>query len=427
VKRLNPKNIEIPSKTTYKLDRILMAAAAVGNPQFGRKCIIVAGTNGKGSTCEYLTQLFLQARRREIGDSLLNSNELSKLSPISSRLRVGTYISPHVMYRTERIRVDGRRISELELQRYEKKYAQIFEPLSYFERLTLLAFLYFRDQQVDLQILEVGIGGRLDATNISDPDLSVVTRIDYDHQEILGRSLSKIAREKAGVMRKDRRVFISEQSPEADRALAACAKKLRAPLVRSEKQKFSASIERVLNTIERGRGHHQRDNACLALTTFLHAARLWNLELTSSQIHHALRTELPVARIQVLRKKPLFIIDGSHNENSMAALDDYLKIHHPSVKFHIVFGLMNDKTYEPMLRLIRSWGTHFYFPYFYLERQVTPTQLKKWEPRGEVVEKLSLLIPKLWSKKSPVLVVGSLYLAGEVLKILEKQGKPVLP
>jgi dihydrofolate synthase/folylpolyglutamate synthase len=376
---------------------MIEASRAAGRPELGRTTLLVAGTNGKGSTCNYLTHLFLEAG-----------------------LRVGTYISPHVVNRTERIRLNAQAIPELTLKAYEKKYRKILEPLSYFERFTLIAFLYFRDQKVDLQILEVGIGGRLDATNIAQPSLSVITRIDFDHQNVLGNTIEKIAREKAGIMRAQVPVIVSKQLPKARRSLERASERLKASLIWSEDQRFSHETERILKQISKKRGSHQEQNARLALSVFFQSGS----QLSALKIKRALFRELPLARIQFLRKKPAFLVDGSHNPNSLDALTDFLKTHHRNFKFEIVFGAMTDKPAKAMLSQLQPFARGFHFPVYYTERQRMPNELMKLcsSKKARVTEDLSILLRELWRRKSPVLVVGSLYLAGEVLSILQKRG-----
>ncbi len=400
--QFDPRKIEIPSKTTYKLETIRRVAAELDHPEQGRRTIIVGGTNGKGSTCVLLTRLFL-----------------------SSGLKVGTFISPHVVHRTERISINGKPISEFTLRRYEKKYRRSLDSLSFFERYTILAFLIFRDYKVDLQILEVGLGGRLDATNISSPDISVITRIDYDHQAILGHTIQKIAKEKAGIMRKHGLVAFGAQRVAALRTLRARARQLNAEMIKMPPE--DRQVLKTLGLIEQTRGVHQRQNAELAWTVYEKARRLWNLQLTTKDKCQALKGPLPHARIQVLKNKPLWIVDGSHNLNSLDALDKYLTAHFRDRKFTVIFGAMNDKDIVPMLRKVKPWAERVMIPLFYPERQMLPEKLKAlWKKIGVKAESSNDLIQTLKQardSKMPVLVVGSLYLAGAVLSqkgILEK-------
>jgi len=300
---LNPKKIEIPSARTYKLETIWKVSESLGFPQWGRRTVLVAGTNGKGSVCAYLTALMR-----------------------TSGLKVGTYSSPHVVHRTERIRINGNPIQEALLRRYEKRYDKALEPLTYFERMTILAFLIFRDQGVGIQILEVGMGGRLDATNISDPDVSAITRIDYDHQEVLGSTLSLIATEKSGIMRPGRACVTGSQVPEARRQIQKESKRVQSSLKVAKLEDFRAGERAILKEIERERGAHQFQNAMIALRTFQCCQDLWpSLKtLSAAKLKSCLSSKvLWPARLQVVRKKPLILVDGSHNQNSVDAFVSY--------------------------------------------------------------------------------------------------------
>lgn len=402
---LNFQKFDVPSKETYKLEKMRLAAALTDHPELGRRTILVAGTNGKGSTCTYLTHLFQ-----------------------SAGFKVGTYSSPHVVERGERIRINGKPLSEFELLSYEKRYKRILEPLTYFERMTMLAFLIFRDKRVDLQVLEVGMGGRLDATNISSPDIGVITTIDYDHQEVLGASLSKIAYEKAGIMRKRRPVFVVKQRPQARASLQKHAKKIGAYLFESSPFMMAPKIEAEIKRIEKVRGVPQAENARAAVSVFLYAMEIWEFGGSAAQTVKALRGDLWPARIQILRKSPVFIIDGAHNPNAIENLCHYLKQKKFSKKFTLVFGAMDDKPVEQMCRQLKPWAQKIYCPTFYPEREMPPEVLAQvWKKIGskksevDTATLLPELIRKLWSRREPVLVAGSFYLAGAVLAELKKQ------
>lgn len=402
---INPKKFEIPSKATYKLEQMRLAAALLDHPEIGRRTILVAGTNGKGSTCTYLSALLS-----------------------GTGLKVGTYSSPHVVSRTERIRINSKPISEFELQKFEKKYARVLDPLTYFERMTVLAFLIFREKNADVQVLEVGLGGRLDATNISNPDVSVISRIDYDHQEILGSSLSEIATEKAGIMRKRRPCFIAAQAGEVKKAFQKMSALKGASLRWASDVHFSQPIEKLLSKIFDERGKHQEENARLALSVFQELAFDWNLHLSCSEMKSALFAPTLPARLQVIRRKPLFLIDGAHNENAIFALKAWLKKNHSQKnhgtrKFHIVFGVMQDKAVETMIKHLKPMALDVELPEaFYPERQMSAENLSNaW---GKVPTRVSkdirTTLKNLWGSKNPTLVVGSFYLAGVVLKELKK-------
>lgn len=401
----NAKNFEIPSALTYKLDAMLTASKKVGQPQLGRKTILIAGTNGKGSTTALISSLL-----REHG------------------FRVGTYTSPHVVHRNERIVVAGRKIPESTLIQYEKRYRKVLEPLSYFERLTLIAFLYFRDQKIDVQVLEVGMGGRLDATNISNPDISVVTRIDYDHQDVLGHTLSLIAQEKAGIFRPHGISIVSRQRPSAFKQLKRRAFKLKSKFIHADEQKFSPAVENALKKLGQLQGPHQIENGRASLAAFFSACDLWKFKPVESKVVRALKAKLPLARIQKVGK---WIVDGAHNQNSLEALLKTLKTQYgPRHKFHIVFGCMKDKDVAQMIRQLIPWALKVSLPSYYVERELSPHDLRRlWIKLGakklgqrqidvSVIADLDQFLAD--HRQDRLLVVGSLYLAGAVLGRVEK-------
>jgi len=403
---IDSKKFEIPSIDTYKLEGMRKASLLVGSPELGRKTILVAGTNGKGSTCAWLTKLFQ-----------------------SRGLKVGTYSSPHVISRTERIRINGKPITESKLRKYEKIFAEALEPLTYFERLTLLAFLIFRNQKVDLQILEVGIGGRLDATNICDPDFCAITSVDYDHQDVLGPRLEDIAREKAGILRSGRAVYLQPQRKRVLRILKQEIRQKGALLRGSIKVRFSPPLEKKMRAIAKKFGAHQEKNARLATELFQEAALKWGLRGSVPKILKALGDDLWSARIEVVRKRPVFIVDGAHNPHALQVLLDYLRRQARGLKFHLVFGALKDKPALKMARMLSGFASKIYLPIFYPERQIPTEALarvwsrvlgsRKAKERVRLDSNLPILTRELFRIKEPVLVVGSFYLAGKVLKILK--------
>lgn len=399
--RAKLKRIEIPSRETYKLIRIKNAVAQCGFPEKGRRTILVAGTNGKGSVCAYLTYLLLAAR-----------------------LKVGTFISPHVLHRSERIQINGKPVAERRLRSYEKKYEKILEPLSYFERLTLLAFLIFRDEKVDVQILEVGMGGRLDATNIVEPDISVITRVDWDHEDVLGGSLRLIAKEKAGIMRRDNPVFVSRQNKLVRQTLKKEALRLGAFYVESFQYSLSG-FQKLFQTVFRERGSHQYDNLRLAFAAFDYLKRQWKLRIARKQMVAAVeKRPLYRARLEVIRKNPFVLVDGAHNLNAVEALRAYLfQAKVPRHSLHLVFGAMDDKPAKEMLRALKPWVKSISFPEFYPERQIPPAKLLAMEPTASLPSNLGTHMKRLWQGRDPVLIAGSFYLAGAALSVLDRLRK----
>ncbi len=397
---MRAKVLEIPDPKNYKLDRITRAARQCGDPQLGRKTILVAGTNAKGSLVRYLSGLFE-----------------------ASGKTVGSYYSPHVIAREERIQINAQWISESDWSRLEQEHPQAVAGLSYFENATLVAWLYFRERQVDLQVLEVGMGGRLDATNISDPDLSLVGPIGWDHQEVLGNSLDKIAREKAGVMRSLRPVWIyGDQPAEAYEALIHSADSLGAELYVSVEADTEDERELIAILGRACLPAHQVKNALMAYQSYREMCERWSWQALSveASANKILDSRLP-ARTQILSESPLWILDGAHNLDSVSALIKNIDAQFPSQKFQVIFALMRDKPLLEILNQLKSKALGFHLFSFYPEREWPIEQLKS-AVETELAKPVSVYrsvheaIEYLKARQETVLICGSFYLAGEILK-----------
>lgn len=402
----DPRKLEIPSRKTYKLDAMRAIAGRLGHPELGRKTVLVAGTNGKGSTCAFLTALLVR-----------------------HGLRVGTYSSPHVVNREERIRINGRPVASSILRMYEKRFAVYLKPLTYFERMTVLGFLIFRDQHVDIQILEVGMGGRLDATNISEPDLSLIARIDLDHQEILGKGIKKIAAEKAGIMREGRTCFVAANPSTAMSVFKRMAKQNRVDLKPCAELALHHSDRQVLQLVKSTLGSAQFENARLALSALRDLEGQMGLRpLGVKAVRQALqRQSLWPGRFQILRSKPIWIVDGAHNPNAVESLCRNLATSYAGLKFNLAFGVMAEKNVVQMVKSLRPSIREVYVTSFYPERELPPRRLmqilnKNGFKSVRRISSLSALVTRLWASSEPVLVAGSFYLVGAVLKEVEKKG-----
>ena len=387
---LDYKKFDVIHRDLYKLDKIKKAAAATGHPELGRSTFLVGGTNGKGSVVAYL------------------SAWLQKLN-----YKVGLTISPHVIDESERIQINSQAYSIEKRLELEKKYEDALKDLSFFERITLLSFLVFREENVDVQVIEVGIGGRLDATNICDPDVSIICSIGTDHQELLGNSYREIAIEKAGIMRSGRKSFVPETLPQE--AMET---------IQEEAEKIESSLRVIsqngFETLRKIKSEHQQMNALLAFSALQSFCEIKDQRaLDEAQAESiALATGFP-ARIQTLSKEPVWLVDGGHNREAITALQGFLEQNYPYQKFKVVFGIMQDK--DPrLLELLRPWVEELYFPRFFMERQWSPKELEK-RLSGREVEDLRNLLSSFKAQGSSVLVCGSFYLAGDVLRILSEE------
>lgn len=374
------------------LERIRTLLALLGDPQDDFRAIHIAGTNGKGSVAAMLS-------------SILNR----------AAYKVGLYTSPHLVDYTERIRINERDVSRQKfagaVERVKKVIDKIPElDLTEFEVLTAAGFLLMSREKVDIAIIEVGLGGRMDATNVITPILSVITNIDYDHMDVLGKSINMIAREKGGIIKPGVPVVVGKTK----------ARKIISDISRERGSKLiSSGAERVRYVPFLGR--HQVENTRTVLAA-VKVLRKLGINIGVKDVDEGLRKAYWPGRLQVISKKPLMILDGAHNTAGARALRRYLSTLRKKITF--VIGMQGNKDVKGFVKILAPIADRFI-----VVRSSNPRALSK----GVVAKKIelaggrSLIASSLktalpLSKKSgnPVCVTGSLYLVGDVLKKLYK-------
>ena len=326
-----------------------------GHPHRLFKTIHVAGTNGKGS-CAHTIAAILQQQG----------------------YRVGLYTSPHLVDFRERIRVNGQMISEQRVVDFVEKERGFFEPLhpSFFELTTALAFLYFAEQKVDIAVVEVGLGGRLDCTNIITPLLCIITNISYDHTQFLGNTLAKIAGEKAGIIKPGVPVVIGESIAETRPVFESKAKEMLAPIVFAEdnpevlQSHLCPAGGRDYTTRSFGQihgelgGDYQDKNA----NTILTAVRLINyskllpaisLDVLKSGFGQVCESSGLLGRWQKIHDKPLAVCDTGHNPGGWQYLSRQIKQQKAKVK-RIVFGMVDDKDIDTVMGMLPSDAAYYW-------------------------------------------------------------------
>lgn len=318
--RIGGANYKIDLTNTHQLMELL------GHPEKGLTCIHVAGTNGKGSVCHMLASIFQ-----------------------SHGYRVGLYTSPHLLDFRERIRIDGQTISEAAVTNFVARYGAEMErlQLSFFEMTVGLAFEVFRAEKVDIAIVETGMGGRLDSTNVVTPVVSIITNIGRDHQKFLGDTLPAIAREKAGIIKPGVPVIIGEHQPEVEQVFREKAAEMGSDLYYSSDLWDSELPPTDLN------GAYQSAN----LRTALGAARLlkerWKLSedrVVDAVAHVVERTGL-MGRWQTVAENPRIILEGAHNAEGLeVAIASIRTLHAQKVIW--VFGTVSDKPLDDILPLL---------------------------------------------------------------------------
>ncbi len=350
------------SKGGYKpgLERINTLLERLGNPQNNLSVVHVGGTNGKGSTVSFLESIYQAAG-----------------------YRTGSYISPHLYHFNERIKVQQKTISRTEIERLleeikpivkDMEMANKFNKPSYFEVITALAFLYFSRQKLDLVFLEVGLGGRFDATNVIKPLVSVITSIDLEHTELLGRTTAKIAFEKAGIIKNEVPIVSSVLDFDARQVIKEQANLKNSKLYETDyylkKISGSNSINNNYLRFEESNqihayrlglnGEHQARNAAAALLV----TRILEKEfpLVEEEIRHGLASVKWPGRLEVICTQPQVIIDGAHNPSGMASLTDFLLANYKDYqKIIFIFSMLNDKDLPGVLNELKRIEKHTIF------------------------------------------------------------------
>ncbi len=320
------------------LGRMQRAVDLLGNPEKTYPIIHVTGTNGKGSTIAFMRELFVVHGKK-----------------------VGTFTSPHIISIHDRICINGQPIADEDficitnqVKEMEKTLLETHDHLSFFELLTLIALLYFKEQEVDLVLLEVGIGGLLDTTNVVTGEIAVITSIGLDHQETLGDSLEEIADQKAGIFKSGKKAVIAKLSPEAELVCQSKARELDVDLYQTGQDftlnagDFSsklASFSRLEISLE---GAYQQENAALALQTFLLFMASREEGVEEELVRQALKETHWAGRLERIR--PQIYLDGAHNLPALTRLVEFIqeKIQQ-GYQVHVLFGALKRKDYQGML------------------------------------------------------------------------------
>lgn len=398
------------------LQNIQILLADLGNPHLTFSSIHIAGTNGKGSTCAMI-------------ESILRA----------AGFRVGLYTSPHLVDFRERIQINRKLIPQQYILRFLVGNVSRIERLraTYFEVVTALAFSYFRDCQIDWGIIETGLGGRLDATNVLQPRVSVITTIGMEHTEHLGDTLEKVAAEKAGIIKCHTPVVIGRMPKAARKVIAFAARRNQAPLVDCEKQ-FKAT-SRLINLREMDLavkakeaktnhyrlslvGKHQLNNAVCALGT-IQALKGQGLLISPNALKTGFATVQWSARFEIICKRPLIIADVAHNPDGAKALALAWQEVIPDQKGIIVIGVLQDKDFRQILRALFpiAWAFVVTTPEtsrarpasdlrrFIVEQTKIPCHLVD-KPAEAYLYALAVAGPK-----HPICLTGSHYTVGQIL------------
>ena len=403
------------NKMRFGLKSITELLSRLGNPQKSYKTITIAGTNGKGSTAAMTA-------------SILHS----------AGYKVGLYTSPHLIDVRERITINGKKIS---LKKFNRTIAyvknKIQKPVTYFEFLTAVAFVYFQNQKIDIAVLEVGLGGRLDATNVYKPLVSVITNIAFDHTAYLGDTLESITYEKAGIIKQNGVCLTAAKQKIVLDILENVCLRRRAKLyrlgsdIKIKKQKDGSSTYRGLyHNIENLTiplmGEHQLSNAALSLAA-IELCSIKGFPVDDTAIHTGLRNTHWEARLEILQKNPVFLLDGAHNPAGIDVLCRSLKNDFSFNRLILIFGALADKDYRRMLEKIVPLASIIILTQIKTKRAVQVKALmgivKKMRRSAIVTENVNQAIERavfLAGKQDLICATGSFYLAGEVKQAFPK-------
>lgn len=402
---------ELKAGAKFGLGRLQTLIAQLGNPERGQRLIHVAGTNGKGSTCAMIANVLRHAG-----------------------YRTGLYTSPHLMEPTERIQINGCPVTPVEFADAFDAVHEAAETLlqeerldahpSYFEIVTAMALMTFR-QQCDIGVLEVGLGGRLDATNVVTPELCVITPVAFDHESFLGNSLEAIASEKAGILKPGIPVILAKQLEAAEAVILARAREFHCRVIRTEDTPVS-SVSATKNGSTFGLdgvayecalpGRHQVDNAAAAIRCCK------ALGVDTSHIQAGLKDVKWPGRLEFVAREPDFVLDGAHNPAGAAALAAYIREFCAGHPVWLVYGAMRDKAMEEVTSQLfplaeRVIATAPKFP-----RALRPDAILAVteHPNSTVAQTVpeAIQLARLAPRNAIVFFTGSLFLVGEARALL---------
>ncbi len=396
----------------YDLKRMEIACEMLDHPEKAFKSIHIGGTNGKGSTLTYLKHIYLNA-----GYS------------------VGTYTSPYILRFNERITLNNEEISDKELLKYiniiyefDKTYLSIHhDQISFFELVTLISFLYFKDTLPDIALIEVGLGGTLDATNVIIPEAAIITNIGFDHMHVLGNTLESIAKNKLGIVKNTIPLFTNYSQSELDTLFHSTTQKQNSPLYHLKNAplkditlghptKFTFMDERYSLSMA---GHHQVENAALALYAATELSQLGVFSITEKALKEGIKTAFWPGRFEIFNN---IVIDGAHNIEGLTRCFEAVKAYYPNKTINALFTVMKDKDTQGMLNLLEEHVDALYIteiPYprcekaAFLETLSNHRNKYRFNDFHEAFEKAK---PK--NDNEVLIVTGSLYFISEIRKKL---------
>lgn len=413
--------------SNYGLERTYRLLELLGNPQNKLKLVHIAGTNGKGSTTAMISRIL-----RGMG------------------YKVGMYTSPYLEEFEERIQINGINIPKGKLvENLEKVKCAVtrvieegYEHPTEFEIITVLMFLYFSSENVDYAVIEVGLGGRLDSTNVIVPKVSVITSVSLDHTNLLGSTLAEIAGEKAGIIKEDVPVVLYPQKKEAEDVILKTAenKNSRVYSVSCDDGKLISidydnntqnvevqGINGVYNVDLPLLGAHQISNLCVAVKAVEVLCREEGIECDKKIVEESLKDVKWIGRLETLNKKPLIVIDGAHNIDGIKALTNNIKKYFKYDKMYLLLGILADKQVAEMIEEIAPMAEKIYALTPHNDRaelsEDLKNEIKKINENVVAFEDYECAVKEAMNEAGDediILVSGSLYMVGDMRKIITK-------
>jgi dihydrofolate synthase/folylpolyglutamate synthase len=402
----------------FGLSNIENIAQTLGNPQKNLKVVHIGGTNGKGSTAAMMASVLQQ-----------------------SGYRVGLYTSPHVVSFTERIQINNQEITESEVARLTARIrkrvekAGIPQEFTFFDFTTAMAFLYFSESHVDLALIEVGLGGRLDSTNIVSPLVSVITNVSHEHRDVLGDSLIEIAREKAGIIKKRVPLVTGIEQEEILLEIERMCRERSVPLYRKGRD-FTGDREGAGRFRFTGRrwslsgvemsllGDHQIENATMALGT-LETMEDLGFMVNRESIRRGLGQVHWPGRLEIVHQRPWVVLDGAHNPSGAKALRAGLSQHFASGRHYFLLGIMKDKEVEEIVSILVPLSAEIVVCTPGQVRAASPDRLMRAVEaagsKGRVIPDVGAGLDALLSmvgRDDLICVTGSFYTIGEARRHL---------
>jgi len=414
----------IPKGIKLGLENISTVLNGLGNPQLNTPTIHIAGTNGKGSTAAFCESILRNAG-----------------------YKVGLYTSPHLNHFGERIQINRIPLSENELIQLVAKVNHVVEnlkiPITFFEFATAMAFLHFAEQETDINVIEVGMGGRLDATSLCKGDITIITSIAKDHTSYLGTKIEEITFEKASVIKEGGTVFAIKGTKKVHEVIksisdikSATAQFLGEHFVlKKNPGKNSPSLityqnpNVCLKDLEISlAGGFQASNAALALSACLHHARKTGKEISEQSIRTSLKNTSWAGRMEVISSRPTILLDIAHNPAAVKEMAKSAQKLFSYTRVIVIYGAMKDKQSDEMLQELTNFADHFILVRPNQERSENPTRfkkiLKKYNTPCEVIESIPKAIRKVKQtalSDDMVCITGSIFTVGEARHYLENE------